>query len=117
MFLSASADAALQLETVGVIHQNLVLFDIGNIEQPVLRIDGHAAGSDQPFGDDVGGFVLGVEYKDVAQAGIGNKKAVVIVHGQTDDANEVGVSFVLDEFDFASFRIEDKDGADFWSAT
>ena len=59
------------------------------------------------------GFVLGIEDQNVAQAGIGDKETVVVVHGEANDANEVGVSLVLDEFDFASFRIEDKDGADF----
>ena len=113
MLLTAGTHLALQLQRVSVVNQNLVLIDIGNIEQPVLDVDRQATRPHQTFRDHVFGFVFCVEYQDMAEAGIGDEQTIIIVHGQANDANEVAMGFVLDQFDFASFGVEDKDGADF----
>ena len=47
VFVSAGADPALQLQSVSVVDQDLILFDVGNVEQAVLGIDGEPAGFDQ----------------------------------------------------------------------
>ena len=102
MFMSAGANPALQLQSVSVVNQNLILIDIRDVEKPVLGVDRHPAGFHQSIGDDVFGLMLGIENQHVAQARVGDKEAIVIVHGQTDDANKVAVGLVLDEFNFPS---------------
>ena len=57
------------------------------------------------------GLVGGIEYQNVAQAGIGNEETIVVVHRQPDDAHEMRVRLVLDQFNVARLGVEDEDGA------
>ena len=56
MFMSAGTNPALQLQSVGVVNQNLILIDIGNIEKAVLGVDRHPPGFHQSISDHVFGF-------------------------------------------------------------
>src|ERR1700685_4185043 len=81
VFLSGGADSALQLKGVRVIDEHLILIDIGNVEQPVFDINCHGAGPHKSIGNNIDRLMLGVEHQNVVQPGIGNKQAVVIIHG------------------------------------
>ena len=47
VLLAAGADAAHRLQGVGVVHQNLVLLRIDDVEQPVFGVDGESYRIDQ----------------------------------------------------------------------
>ena len=61
MVVAGPANFAQQLVGVGVIDQNLIQRDIGDIQKPVLGIDSHAARLDHAIGDDIFGLVVLVE--------------------------------------------------------
>jgi hypothetical protein len=68
-------------------------------------------GLDHSVGDHVFGFVRGIEYENVAQGGIGDKKTIPVVHRQADNAGEVRVNSVADHGKVAGLGIEDEDGS------
>ena len=90
-FLPVVPILRFSLKRVGVIDEHLVEVDVGDIEQAVFLVERQHAGLDHAFGDDIGRFVGGVEDQHVMQSGIGDEEAVAIVHGEADDAHEVGV--------------------------
>ena len=55
------ADAAQQLESVGVIDDDLILLGIHNIEKAIFVVESQADRIDQALGDLALDFVLGVE--------------------------------------------------------
>ena len=110
--VSGGADLAYQFERIRVIHQNLIERDVGNVEQAVLVIDGQHARARHALGDYIFRFVGGIEHQHVTQAGIGNEETIAVVHGQADDAHEMGMRLVLDHVHVAGFGVENEDRAD-----
>ena len=77
--LSAGPDAPQQLESVGVIDNDLILLRVHNIEKTVLGIDCQADRVHQPFCNLILHFMLGVEDQDVVQLAVGDKQPVVVI--------------------------------------
>ena len=80
MLVSGGADLADQFERIRVVHQHLIEFNIGHIEQAILTIDGQRAWRVQSIGNNVYRFVSGIEHQNVTQAGIGNEQTIAVVH-------------------------------------
>ena len=58
VFVPAGADPTLQLQSVSVVNQNLILVDVSNIEKPIFGIDGQPTRFDQSVSDNVFRLVL-----------------------------------------------------------
>src|SRR5206468_1528414 len=97
-FLGRTADRALELERVCVENRNVVFHDVGDVKQPILRIESDAARSFQRLGTESGNqAVRRVEYEDGAQMRIADEQAIVVVNRQADDLFEVDLFAVVNE--------------------
>src|SRR5208337_4776446 len=113
VLLAGLADMAQQLVGVGVEDLDDIVASVHYVNKAVLRVYGYTARADQHVPTEHGFLlVLGAKYQDVAQLGVGDKQAVVVVHRQANDLAKVCLLAVADQLDLVLvLQVEDENRA------
>src|SRR5215472_517036 len=111
MVLAGGANCPNFLQGIGVKDPHLIELRVGNVNQPVLAVDGNSNGIDKTFLNLVDDFMLGVEDQNAMQLAVCNEDAIVVVNRNRVGQCKGCFELIADQTGVAGFGVENKDCA------